>query len=1465
MEPKQNVNVVYARPFWRDVSESPRQEGLHWNRNGETYYRIGAALGDAMVAIHNNPETDGTPPSPNPMTFASAPAWVDSQTVTMTANTATDTNGVMYYFTCTSGGGHDSGWQQSPVYTDTGLTPGVTYTYTVTARDRSSSQNATAPSAGASATTPAVDTTPPTPNAMTFAVAPAAVSPFGIKMVTTTASDDLYGVEYYFTETSGNPGGSDSGWQSSPIYFDGGLQPGTEYTYTVTARDTSLAQVQGTASSPISATTPASPGSSMTAGGTIWKVMDESESQTYEGIGTKYFVSVHNDILRFASAPHGVNVPVDVTVVGTVSDYRFHGQTGGVVGTVADGPANLISSLSTTSDGTVTNRHNANFWTDTDPLDEWSTEPAGKNGMAKIANGTAIVNVAGLRAGSIYLFYGGTGEAVSFSATMQDGQAVQPDISLGSFGALPSQSGTRWHVCSVDFVNDAGYDTITWTLNASNGRFFGSVLVETPGVLGGSDTDPPLPGTMSFLTGPEAVSDTSITMTSATARDNSGTEYYFACTSGGGNDSGWQYSPTYTDTGLTPGTEYTYTVQARDRSAGQNANIASAPASVFTEVTDLLAPPASSFATGPKALSESIITMTAASVMDPHGVQYFFDETSGNPSGTDSAWQDSPIYTDTGLSPNTTYSYTVTTRDKLLNTGSPSASAPATTDPADGTPPATPGFESAPTAVSSTVVSMTAFYVSDPNGVEYYFTCTSGGGQDSGWQSSRVYIDSGLTPETSYTYTVTARDKSIGQNQSGASAPLSATTPAAVVYTMTIQDVGATAPATDIFLSSPANGSNTKVENITGSDLDRGQTFITPDTGDANTQWGLTAITLQLNDKTLSSGAPVMNLRIVNWGPDTQLGAPGTVIFNESGQFPSGLGNNDYFTFELGETVMLNENGNYAFLLSFDSFGDTIKPKVGATINSTYADGAVWGGGTLMTPNQDFTFYLKGTAFGGGGGGNPPPTPGFASGPVASSPTAVSMTATTVADPEGSAVEYYFTCTAGGGNDSGWQSGTSYTDTGLTPDTLYSYTVKARDASGNESAPSAASSATTSADSNPPPTPGFASGPTAVSSSAVTMTATSVTDPEGSVVEYYFTCTAGGGNDSGWQSGTSYTNTGLSPNTQYSYTVKAKDAAGNPSAPSAAASATTQAGGSSQLTITDSGATAPTSNIFESYEPGTQTVTRISADELTDRDRGQSFTVGQIGAALDGEQYGLTAITLKLNSLTAGTTGNVTLTIVSWDGLVNNGGATKTQLYQQTGSFSASALDAGDYFTMNLGTTINLTEGANYAFLLSADSGSGLDFRPAVGQNTNATHEGVIWSGGTTVTTNQDLVFYLQGTVIGGGGGYSDWATSNVGGQTADGDFNGDGVDNGIAYFMDDTGVITLPGIAGGTITWTNGGNIPHTEYGTRFKVQTSHNLATWTDVLSGDGNLANTAGSVSYTLPTGLGKWFTRLVVAPD
>ena len=41
----------------------------------------------------------------------------------LTAATATDINGVEYFFDCLTAGGHDSSWQNSPIFTDTGLSP----------------------------------------------------------------------------------------------------------------------------------------------------------------------------------------------------------------------------------------------------------------------------------------------------------------------------------------------------------------------------------------------------------------------------------------------------------------------------------------------------------------------------------------------------------------------------------------------------------------------------------------------------------------------------------------------------------------------------------------------------------------------------------------------------------------------------------------------------------------------------------------------------------------------------------------------------------------------------------------------------------------------------------------------------------------------------------------------------------------------------------------------------------------------------------------------------------------------------------------------------------------------------------------------------------------------------------------------------------------------------------------------
>ncbi len=102
---------------------------------------------------------------------------------------------------------------------------------------------------------------------------------------------------------------------------------------------------------------------------------------------------------------------------------------------------------------------------------------------------------------------------------------------------------------------------------------------------------------------------------------------------------------------------------------------------------------------------------------------------------------------------------------------------------ADTTPPdPNPmGFASLPTAVSSYEVTMEADVATDDRGgaISYKFTCTQGaaGCADSTWQSSASYTLGGLEAESTYCFTVAARD--LSQNETTASASECVTTPAA--------------------------------------------------------------------------------------------------------------------------------------------------------------------------------------------------------------------------------------------------------------------------------------------------------------------------------------------------------------------------------------------------------------------------------------------------------------------------------------------------------------------------------------------------------------------------------------------------------------------------------------------------------------------------------------------------------------
>jgi len=136
----------------------------------------------------------------------------------------------------------------------------------------------------------------------------------------------------------------------------------------------------------------------------------------------------------------------------------------------------------------------------------------------------------------------------------------------------------------------------------------------------------------------------------------------------------------------------------------------------------------------------------------------------------------------------------------------------------------------------------------------------------------------------------------------------------------------------------------------------------------------------------------------------------------------------------------------------------------------------VTGVGNAVTPYSDYNsmgqYYINGSVP-SAAADNTSPTPdpmGWASTPSAISYSEISMTALTAVD-DISAVEYNFLCVVGGTGcaNSGWQSGTSYTATGLAESTSYTFQVKARDQAGNETAASGSASAST--DAVPPPAP----------------------------------------------------------------------------------------------------------------------------------------------------------------------------------------------------------------------------------------------------------------------------------------------------------------------------------------------------------------------------------------------------------
>jgi chitodextrinase len=378
-------------------------------------------------------------------------------------------------------------------------------------------------------------------------------------------------------------------------------------------------------------------------------------------------------------------------------------------------------------------------------------------------------------------------------------------------------------------------------------------------------------------------------------------------------------------------------------------------------------------------------------------------------------------YADTGVQPSRTYTYTVAAFDASGNV-SPSSNAASVTTPADTERPTPPTNLAATAAASGSRVDLTWSASSDNVAVADYQVFRNG--IPIGTSATTSYADTGVQPQTTYSYSVVARDGS--GNASDPSNPAVVTT-AAAPNTLTFT------PAADasVRAKQPTKNFGASAEVAVGANPSQRMLLKFAVSGLAGRQVISAKLRLHCVNASAVGGAfhrvadSGWSESTVNW--NNQPAADSATIAS-LGAVSVGT------TYELEVRSLVSGDGTYT---------------IGA--DSTSADAAAYSAkeGSVV-PQLVVTVGTGGTA-----DTTPPSAPTNLSATARSG--AVDLTWTASTDNVG-VVDYQV---LRDGFPVGTATATSYTDTAVQPQTTYAYSVVARDAANNSSPPSNVATATT--------------------------------------------------------------------------------------------------------------------------------------------------------------------------------------------------------------------------------------------------------------------------------------------------------------------------------------------------------------------------------------------------------------------
>jgi hypothetical protein len=513
----------------------------------------------AYITIDTNfiagpPDTNA--PTPNPMTWVAVPSATGPSTITMTASTATDANSppVQYYFECTTDGSKTSGWQSSTAYTATGLNSSTSYSFRVKARDNAAAHNETGWSSTLSATTNPPDTTPPTPNPMTWSTVPTATGAYTITMTANTATDATTPpVQYYFECTT--DGDFNSAWQPSPTYLASGLIPSTLYTFRVRARDSAPALNTTGWSSSLSATTLPQPSNISILGSWEPNLIHAKEAGGNRAL--IFIANAEGSTAYLNSVTYGGQTMTRIMDVNVGSSMRNNAAAFILKesGIAAASGSTFVPSWSSTPSST---EYASVFLSNVD-----QTNPIG----AKDSNSTTGTTPNPITTNPIA---NNNGDMVFVSAA--DGNPGVFTLNNGfTEGADQADGGSTGSTGVAGYKLATGVSEIpsaTFTGNTVNRQvIIGFVVKVVP-----PDTAPAAPTGLVATAGNKSII---LTWNSNSEADMNGYNAYRSATPGGGyakQNGSLLTSPNYTDNGLTNGVPYYYVVTAVDKAGHESSN-----------------------------------------------------------------------------------------------------------------------------------------------------------------------------------------------------------------------------------------------------------------------------------------------------------------------------------------------------------------------------------------------------------------------------------------------------------------------------------------------------------------------------------------------------------------------------------------------------------------------------------------------------------------------------------------------------------------------------------------------------------------------------------------------------------------------------------------------------------------------------------------------------------------------------